>query len=406
MVEVYSDAIQKAVSMDRILGKIKGDIIGPTIVFFAGIHGNETAGVFAIKEVLKNLTPPNIKGNIYAISGNLKALEQNQRYIDEDLNRLWTKEHIEALKFKEHFNSEEAEQLELFQLLEDIINSNSGPFYFIDFHTTSSKTLPFITINDTLINRNFAKLFPVPIVLGIEEYLKGPLLSYINDLGYLSLGFESGQHTEKEAISNCISFMYLVLVFTSAMAIDKVIGYAIHYNQLQMQSKNLDNIFEIVYLYRINEGEDFKMKAGFKSFQRIKKRTVLAFSNTVRVTSKYNGRLFMPLYQVQGQEGFFIIKSIPSFFLNLSILLRTLKIDRLLVCFPGISWEDEKKEVLKVNLKVVKFFAKSFFHLLGYRNNRISTNSMLLYNREKTSKSTTYENEEWNKKGPFKIRSF
>ena len=39
-----------------------------------------------------------------------------------------------------------------------------------------------------------------PIVLGIEEYLQGPLLSYINTLGYVSLGFESGQHDNKQAI--------------------------------------------------------------------------------------------------------------------------------------------------------------------------------------------------------------
>lgn len=77
----------------------------------------------------------------------------------------------------------------MFTLLEDIINSNFGPFYFIDFHTTLSKTLPFITINDVVIDRKFSKFFLVPIALGIEEYLNGPLLSYINELGYVSLGF-------------------------------------------------------------------------------------------------------------------------------------------------------------------------------------------------------------------------
>lgn len=393
-----TNVLDRGLSANRLLGKIKGPVNGPTVVFFAGIHGNETAGVFAINQVLKDLMPENINGTIYAISGNIKALRQNQRYIDEDLNRIWSKELLEELKSKEHLNAEESEQIEIIQILDEILHAESGPFYFIDFHTTSSKTLPFITINDALINRNFSKLFPVPIVLGIEEYLEGPLLSYINELGYLSLGFESGQHNEKEAVSNCVSFIYLSLVFTSIMSVKNVIGYSCHYNQLKTQSKKLDDIYEIVYLYRIQNGENFRMKDGFESFESVRKSTVLATNNNHNITAKYSAKLFMPLYQSQGQEGFFIIKVIPPFFLKLSTLLRTLKIDGLLVCLPGISWKDHKKEVLRANLKIARFFTRSFFHLLGYRNNKISDNHMLLYNRERTSKSATYKNEEWYKK--------
>lgn len=398
MIEVYSSAVDKEVVIDRLLGKIEGESKGPTIVFFAGIHGNETAGVFALKDVLKKLLPKDIYGTVHAISGNLKALEQNQRYIDKDLNRLWTKEQLDGLKSKQSLNAEEKEQIEILKLLKTILKDDSGPFYFIDFHTTSSKTLPFITINDALINRNFSNLFPVPIVLGIEEYLNGPLLSYINNLGYVSLGFESGQHNEKEAVLNCISFIYLTLVFTSAISAEKVIGYSIHYNQLKSQSNKLEDIFEIVYLYRINSNEEFKMIEGFKSFQTIKKRTVLAISDNKKITSKHSGMLFMPLYQSKGEEGFFVIKKIHPFFLSLSTVLRTLRMDSLLVLLPGITWEDNKKEVLKANLKIAKFFTKSLFHLLGYRNNKISDNHMLLYNRERTSNKAMYKNEVWQKK--------
>ena len=213
MIQVYSNAIHKTISVERTLAHIEGQYNGATIVFFAGIHGNETAGVFALDEVMKTIDPQNVNGTIYGIAGNLKALKQQQRYLNKDLNRLWTKEQLEALNLKDHLNIEDTEQMEVFELLQHIITENCGPFYFIDFHTTSSKTLPFITINDALINRKFSKLFPVPIVLGIEEYLDGPLLSYINELGYVSLGFESGQHDDKEAIDNCISFIHLALIY-------------------------------------------------------------------------------------------------------------------------------------------------------------------------------------------------
>jgi len=170
MVEIYNKALDATIFVDRLIAKIKGIKPGPTIIYFGGIHGNETAGVFALNDVLKNITPSAVSGTIYGISGNLNALKSNQRYIDEDLNRVWLKRNLNNLKRKENLNCEELEQQELFRILKKIIKENDGPFYFIDLHTTSSKTLPFITINDALINRKFSRQFPVPIVLGIEEY--------------------------------------------------------------------------------------------------------------------------------------------------------------------------------------------------------------------------------------------
>ena len=85
MVEVFSKAIKKSVSIDRVLFDIKGQNKGPTIVFFGGIHGNEPAGIFALETVLSKLETKNVGGSIYAISGNLKALKVGKRYINKDL---------------------------------------------------------------------------------------------------------------------------------------------------------------------------------------------------------------------------------------------------------------------------------------------------------------------------------
>jgi hypothetical protein len=398
MIKVVSKALNKTVSIERIIGEIQGEKKGPTVVFFSGMHGNETAGVFALKTVFDKINPKQIKGKVYGISGNLKALECNQRYIDADLNRIWTKPNLEALEKNVRLNSEEKEQVELFSILKEILNTQKPPFYFIDLHTTSSKTLPFITINDALMNRKFSKLFPVPIVLGIEEYLNGPLLSYINELGYISLGFESGQHDEKDAVLNGIAFIYLTLVCTNVFNKRNAINYKKHYNLLKNASNNLAGIFEVIYLYKIKNEETFKMKPNFKSFQTIKKGEVLALSNKKEIISKYNAKVFMPLYQTKGNDGFFIIKTIKPFFLKLSVLLRQLKVDNLFVLFPGISWENKENKVLKVNLRIAKFLVKPIFHLLGYRNTQIDKTHLKLYNREKTARVDVYKNEIWYKK--------
>ena len=384
-----------SISINRIIAHIEGHAKGATMVFFAGIHGNETAGVFALEEVLKTITPEMVNGHIYGISGNLQALHKNQRYLDKDLNRLWTKAQLKSLQHKIVYNIEEQEQKELFQLLEHIISTHSGPFYFIDFHTTSSRTLPFITINDAMINRKFSGLFPVPIVLGIEEYLDGPLLSYINELGYVSLGFESGQHDDKQAIENCTYFIHLALAYADIVPKHIQMKFQEHYHQLKSNANHLSEIFEVTYLYRIKHDEIFAMKPGFKSFQKIKKGTIIATSNTRDINWWRNAWLFMPLYQSKGEEGFFMIKPIKPIFLKLSSVLRRLRFDNMLVLCPGVSWESKTKGALKVNLKVAKFLAKPLFHLLGYRNKMVSANHLLLYNRERASKVEEYHNQPW-----------
>lgn len=395
MAKVYNKALNRTIEVERIIGKIKGHTSGPTLVVFAGIHGNETSGIFALKDLLNNLKPEIVNGTIYGIAGNLSALDKHQRYVDEDLNRLWTKSNIEAIKQKSVHSNDENELLELLEVLEAILNTRTPPFYFIDLHTTSSKTLPFITINDALINRKFSKHFPVPIVLGIEEYLTGPLLSYINQLGYVSLGFEAGQHDDINAIINNTSFLNLVLVYTGILSKKWVPDFDNYYTSLKLRAKNAHHFLEIIHLHKIRATDSFKMLRGFKSFQAIKKGVPLAVNNGLNIFSKYNGLIFMPLYQSKGSEGFFIARVIAPFFLKLSTLLRRFKFDNLLVALPGISWINKLEGTLKVNLKVTKYFAKSIFHLLGYRNRYADQTHLKLNNRERVAKTFMYKNEVW-----------
>jgi succinylglutamate desuccinylase len=399
MIEIHHKSLNKSLSVSRVIKEIKGKPNGPVAVFFGGIHGNETAGVFALNSVLNKLDKDLVNGNIYGISGNLKALQRNERFIDSDLNRIWLHKNLKTLQNGKILSPEEEEQKELYLLLENILNAHSGPFYFIDLHTTSSKTLPFITINDSMVNRRFSQLFPVPIVLGIEEYLNGPLLSYINTLGYVSLGFESGQHDDEHAITCAIAFIYLVLGFTELVDRKKIENFEVYYNLLKMESLANTNVFEIVYLHTISEGERFKMMPNLNSFQNIKKGTLLAKSNDTDLFAERDSVLFMPLYQEIGTDGYFIIRKIKPIFLKLSNFLRRIKADALLILLPGISWHTPEKYALKVNLKIARFLAKPLFHLLGYRNRKIDKTHLIIFNRERASKLKSYLHTRWYKNG-------
>ncbi|MEM9686001.1 MAG: succinylglutamate desuccinylase/aspartoacylase family protein [Bacteroidota bacterium] len=397
--EVSGNTLVQDIPAQRIIGKITGRKTDPVVIFLAGIHGNEPSGIVALQEVFKQLQAQKdtLKGSVYALSGNLPALSKGVRFIAEDLNRIWTVQKLKKITSHtaDELSIEEKEAQALYNIILELLSVYSGPFYFIDFHTTSSKTVPFITISDSLINRKFSALFPVPTVLGIEEYLEGALLSYTNQLGYVALAFESGQHQAKEALSNTISFIYLTLVYCGCLQKEAVTDFQGHKDTLSTSAGGKHNIYEVTSRYRVGTGENFKMLPGFKSFQPISKGTLLAKSNENPIKAHKNTVLFMPLYQNQGTEGFFTIKKIPPFFLKLSVWLRASRTDALLACLPGVSWETAEKGTLLVNLKIARFLTKPLFHLLGYRSWKISRNHVRMINRERRAKTKAYKKEAW-----------
>ena len=357
------------ISSSRILGKIEGSKKTPTVIIIAGIHGNEKAGVKASYKVLNKIKEENIafKGNLYMILGNINALNRSVRFEDVDLNRMWNRERIEAIKDNnKELRSESKEQKELFLIIKDILKNENGPFYFLDLHTTSSSSVPFITISDSLNNRKFSSNFPVPVVLGIEEYLDGPLLTYINEFGHIALGFEGGEHNDERSIVNCEAFIWKALVHSKCLAKKDISNYDKYKDDLSNLCCKYE-FYEINYRYALQNGEIFSMKDGFKNFDPISKDQFLAKSNGMEVKAISNGRIFMPLYQELGEDGFFILQKISRFWLKTSILARKLKINHFLRLIPGVNKDPENNYTLIVDPKIAKFLTKDIFHLFGYR---------------------------------------
>lgn len=397
MPKVYSKALNKAIDTQRIIGRMSGQS-GPCLIFLAGVHGNEPSGIFAIKQVFEKLEQfkPNLMGTVYGISGNLWALERQERFHTSDLNRLWTRENIEALEASSFVpkNKDEEEQLSIQKTINQILAEETGPFYFFDLHTTSSETIPFITINDSLINRKFTSMYPLPLILGIEEYLDGPLLSYINELGYISLGFESGQHDALASIEHHKIFIYMSLVFGGVIKQDQIPfdNYLNHWKKINPEQRVF---YEIFYQHAIKPKEAFKMYPSFLNFQTVPKGKLIAKSNGVPIVLKKAAKIFMPLYQEKGDDGYFLIKRTPTFLLWLSAIIRQLRLDSVFPLLPGVRWSSSKKETMVVNLKIARFITRPLFHLFGYRSKQKNATHISVRNREYNSKKDAYKQEKW-----------
>lgn len=398
MAKIYSKALDQNLQVGRIIGSITSNDAGPCVVFIGGIHGNESSGVFALNKVISDLKESAIpvKGKIIALSGHIKALEANKRYFRNDLNRMWTREEIKKLESGSfHAETEdEEEQAQLYGLLHEILKKEKGPFYFFDLHTTSSETMPFLTVNDSLLNLKFTSQYPLPQIFGIEEYLDGPLLSYINTLGYVSFGYEAGQHDDLSSIEHHIAFIYLSLVYAASIN-KKNIDFNRYFQQLARSNPDSRDIYRIFYRHSVKSTDQFQMKQGFLNFQKVHKGMNLASNNQSAISSPHSARLFMPLYQEQGEDGFFLIKKISPWFLTCSKWMRRWKLDHALTFLPGINWANNKKQDLLMDRRIARWFAPQFFHLLGYRGIRIDKDHYILSNREAAARYRDYRGTQW-----------
>lgn len=370
---------------NRILGNFYGTKNSPTVIVFAGIHGNEKAGVFAARNVIAKIRERNLKlrGNLHIILGNINALNKGIRFEHVDLNRIWRNRNIGQLGGDDkEFNAEIIEQKDIFVIIKNILAHEKGPFYFLDLHTTSASSVPFITISDSLNNRKFSSNFPIPVVLGIEEYLDGPLLTFINEYGHIALGFEGGSHESPSSVVNCEAFIWKALVHAKCLKKSHLSDYQ-EYQKTFLDLGCEYQFFAIKYRYELDQDDDFSMRPGFENFESIDKGEYLATNNGVEINAPRGGKIFMPLYQELGEDGFFILQKISKFWLNASIVARKLKINQFLRLIPGVKKDPENNYTLIVNPKVARFMATPIFHLFGYRQQIYKDNKLHFIKRDR-----------------------
>ena len=278
----------------------------------------------------------------------------------------------------------EAEFAEKEALYEGIKKEANGlrEVYLLDLHTTSAQSSPFFILGDTVRNRKLAREVPVPKVLGIEEQIEGTLSTYMNEKGLVAINFEAGSHTDPASIDRHEAVLWLALVQTGILHRRDVSFYNNMHLLLKEASRGLPRVFESVYRYGIREDERFIMRPGYYNFKPVQKGEILAYSNGEPVMAPMTGRIFMPLYQDQGDDGFFIIHKISRFWLTISFFLRLTRPEKWVIWLPGINTCHDDPLAVRVNKKIAKWYPLKVLHLLGYRKVR-DEGAYLLVSRRK-----------------------
>lgn len=360
---------------ERVIGRHRGDEAGATLVVVGGIHGNEPAGVHAarrVMEALARLDPP-FRGELIALVGNRRALAHDSRYLAIDLNRQWTRERLATFEGRREGGEttpEDAEQRDLLAELRAAEARARGDLFFIDLHTSSADGPPFLTIGDTLRHRAFALHFPLPVVLGLEEMVDGALLEHMNTRGHITLGVEAGRHDDPRAIDRHEAVVWLALAAAGLMRAEDIPDAGAARRLLQEASRGIPPIIEVRHRHVVRPGDDFRMEPGYSNLQAVSKGRLLARDRTGTIVTGEDGLILLPLYQGQGDDGYFWCREVKRFWLHLSAVLRTLHLGSLMRLLPGVRRHPSLPHTLIVDTRIARFYPLELFHLVGFRKRR------------------------------------
>lgn len=367
----------------RITGRYETGRPGPLLLALGAMHGNEPAGVLATRRVLDALEreAPPLLGRLVALTGNLGALERGVRYLDADLNRIWTAEalRISALG-EDSFGAESREQRDLRDAIEREL-SGERDVILLDLHSTSADGPPFSVIGDTLKNRRIARALKAPVILGLEENVEGTLLGYFGERGLAAIGFEGGQNDRESTIEHHEAALWLALVAAGMLEREHVPDIELHETRLEQVSGNLPMVVEILLRHGLEPDEHFVMQPGFENFSPVTKGQLLASGRSGDVRSHLNALLLLPRYQGQGLDGFFLARPVAPVWLHLSRVLRRTRMERLLGLLPGVRLADKSGDRISVDTGVARFLALQVFHLLGYRRRRVLGKNLVFERR-------------------------
>jgi succinylglutamate desuccinylase len=355
----------------RLLGRIRGGRPGPTLICIGGIHGNEPAGVYAIRRVLDALADgaDAVSGDLVALAGNVAALAMGRRFVDRDLNRAWTGARIEALRAPGNVPEcvEDREQMELLDEIEAIVDDARGPVFALDLHTTSGPGGVFSVFSDALPHRAFAGSFPVPMIFGLEEQVDGTLVNLLSEHGLVAITVETGQHTEPAAVDRAESAIWVGIVAAGLLPDNLVPQVGEARRRLRRDTGHLPRALEVRYRRQMVEGDGFAMEPGYSNFQKVERGETIARDNDGLVVAGEDARLLMPLYQEQGDDGFFLVREFRHFWMHASYVLRRAGAARYAHWLPGVRRVPDTDDELVADKRIARLFARQLFHLLGFR---------------------------------------
>ena len=152
--------------------------------------------------------------------------------------------------------------------------------------------------------------FPVNIVRGFSDIVDGSIDKYFSKQGFTGFTFEAGQHDSEASLAHQEAIIWLALKEALELDTEAVPEFSEAVKAFEDASGQGQTTYKILYRHGLEEGTDFSMEPGFRNFEKIEKGQLLAVQDGIQVKSTWDATIFMPLYQAQGNDGFFVIQEV------------------------------------------------------------------------------------------------
>ncbi len=242
---------------------IQSNTPGKTIAIVAGIHGNETGTLQALRLAQESISIDN--GTIHYVVGNPLAVEKGVRFVENNLNR--------AFKANQNVTPPTYEQRRALELMELFDTCDA----LLDLHSVSNpKATPFIICEKEYFD--IAKKFPFPIrSSGWNKIEPGSTDFYMSTHGKIGLCLECGFHEDPEVPNRALEG---IKTFLSLMGNIKIPMPADNFEQKEISASD-------VHISKTN----FILAREFTDFEFVPKDTLIGYDEHVEFRMPKDGIL-------------------------------------------------------------------------------------------------------------------
>ena len=265
---------------------VSGPLPGPTLAVFAGVHGNELAGVYALRALLPALKLTS--GTVYFVYANPPAIKANVRMLQKNFNRCFYKGNMGT-------SYEDTRARELMGILDKCDA-------LLDLHMFYDEAgLPFAICEDNALD--IANKFNVEIVSTNWTAVElGGTDGYMYNTGKIGICVECGPLSKS--------------VQRTGFAIEVIQQFLSHFKMVggdaasyANKPKRLIRAKHAVY----KSSKDFVLAAGFKNFDPLKNGQVIGKDPSKTYKANKNECIVFPHYNARvGEEAYIVGEEISG----------------------------------------------------------------------------------------------
>lgn len=235
----------------------KGQSAGPTSIVLVGVHGNELCGVNALEEILQTLNVE--KGRVIFCYGNPKAIIDNKRFIEQNLNRMFKDSSVLTKDEKVSYEFARA------QFLKPYLLSASA---LLDVHASlTPESQPFIICEPNALS--IAEYLPVSrVVSGFDAIEPGGTDCFMNINGRMGICIECGYTNDPQSTALAKEGILSFLRVRGHIKGDTIIRQQEHVHMYDLY-RTKTNIFKLTKQFKDFEYIESGQLVGFDGDEKI-----------------------------------------------------------------------------------------------------------------------------------------